>query len=1088
MDLPSVLGGLAQGFKDFGTSVVDLFGTGGAAIGDLLQGTGTRNQDDFRKWLYNTNSVQDAAAKGLGTALNGVQTVSDYIPGIGAVTRNPLFNAAQGALGGLADEFKMNGENYDLGRAGQRAAVSGAAALAGSSLGDALKKSANPILQSGLAQGLARGAAGGAINQGGYAAIDGGDIMQSALQGAGMGALLGGATGAIQDFMPRKQAYMPLTEEEKTARIANAKQMLETATTPERRAELQAQISRLGGTVENGPAPGNKRLYRGLTQEYDPNYPTNKLDTSGYESWTDNPELARQYGENVYYTDVPESDIKTSYMDENPQSETYGDRNLWHSITKPAGLNGVSGTEYLLYMDDPASRSLTRSRLPGGGTLDATLADADMAVNNPKLTPEQEAYFKDSVIRDENGNLMPMYHGSRSKFTVFDNSKGGESNKMARVGHWFTPNEQGARRFADQTWYGDLDEPEVYSTYLNIKKPKIYEPIDNSEQINSLQNSIGDLRNKLEHMRRGTDEFNEMYKQYNDLSKQLADLSYGDPYEQFRSDVYAMEGKSPEQANVGGIGMIMDDEKAATQKYVQSLRDQGYDGIIIKGTGYDGGTLGGSNDQYVVFDSNQIKDINNLKPTSDVDIMASRMTPDEMDLARALAGQDMAVNSAKVAPGQLGLFDDLPTQTPKTGTRQTSLFDQPQEGLDYYGGDIEAPTIESTNPYAPVDGKFTKAMERRYDEIMEKARSFDNVVDNELYNKIDKSTLPKGYDKLRQYLDGRMSPDTDMVSKELVKGIGTDMPLQANTDKLLDYVYGDDHNAKVTFNRDLDEHIRLNRKNGPALGIDADQAEQDARKAAHQRLVSEAMDKAKRTVIDEIVGESDSDDILFALQNSQSKGIRGGDVAALDTILSERLGIAPGNTVKIDRAGADEGIKKNTLGRYSRNARDIAINDRNSREGKVSTVAHERLHSFQNEAKPESAGRYSAEVAEAYKELQKDLGHYYKSNSEIKKRYKSDVDYWARSGEQESRMFQQYLENKGYTNDGPMRKLMGREGEWGNEINPAFDKFIDKLRDLSKRGVALPALAGLFGGSVVLDQVLNSKDSDKDKKKTKRSA
>ena len=133
MDLPSVLGGLAQGFVDFGKSAVDLFGTGGAAFADLIQGTGTKNQDDFRKWLYQTDSVKDAAAKGLGTALNGAQTISDYvIPG--GISKSLLFNAGQGALGGLADEFKTYGENYDLGRAGQRALVSAGAAGAGTGL------------------------------------------------------------------------------------------------------------------------------------------------------------------------------------------------------------------------------------------------------------------------------------------------------------------------------------------------------------------------------------------------------------------------------------------------------------------------------------------------------------------------------------------------------------------------------------------------------------------------------------------------------------------------------------------------------------------------------------------------------------------------------------------------------------------------------------------------------------------------------------------------------------------------------------------------------------------------------------------
>lgn len=256
-DLPSILGGMAQGFLDFGKSAVDLFGTGGASIADLIESarTGkvtTRNSDDFRKWLYDTDDVKDAAAKGLGTALNGVQTVSDYIPGIGVVTRNPLFNAGQGAIGGLADEFKMYGKDYDLGRAGQRAAVGAGGALASTGLADALKGSGNALLKSGTAQGLARGAVGGAIGAGGYTAIDGGslgDVANSALQGAGMGAALGGTMGALQDFRPAKTYDVALTDEEKAARIANAKNMLANEQNPERIAELNNQIKDLGGTL-----------------------------------------------------------------------------------------------------------------------------------------------------------------------------------------------------------------------------------------------------------------------------------------------------------------------------------------------------------------------------------------------------------------------------------------------------------------------------------------------------------------------------------------------------------------------------------------------------------------------------------------------------------------------------------------------------------------------------------------------------------------------------------------------------------------------------------------------------------------------
>jgi hypothetical protein len=66
-------------------------------------------------------------------------------------------------------------------------------------------------------------------------------------------------------------------------------------------------------------------------------------------------------------------------------------------------------------------------------------------------------------------------------------------------------------------------------------------------------------------------------------------------------------------------------------------------------------------------------------------------------------------------------------------------------------------------------------------------------------------------------------------------------------------------------------------------------------------------------------------------------------------------------------------------------------------------------------------------------------------------------------------MFQNYLDAKNYTS----RNVgASRANEWGDEINPAFDKFIDKLRELSSRGIALPAAAGLLGGGSVLGSLL----------------
>ena len=382
-DLSSILGGMVQGFKDFGTGLVDFFGTGAANIGDIASSiaTGratTKSQDDFRKWLYQTDDTQDAAAKGLGTILNGVSTVADVMPGAQAVTANPLFNGLQGAIGGVSDELKMAGKDADWGRAAQRAGVGAASGLASAYAGQGLAKTGNKLLSNGLTRGAISGALGGGIANAGYTGIEGGsvqDMINAGLYGAQTGALVGGTTGLARELIkPTHKMDATLTDEEKAARIANIDDQLGKLdlSTPEGNARYN-ELAR-----QRQQYSGNKRLYRGLGQEYDPNYPKNKLDTQGYESWTDNPELARQYGENVYYIDVPEGDIKTSYLDENPMSETYGDRNPIYSIDKKAGLNGVSGNEYLLSVDDPYKEGLTYNRL---GSKPKTVADL---MNEPK--------------------------------------------------------------------------------------------------------------------------------------------------------------------------------------------------------------------------------------------------------------------------------------------------------------------------------------------------------------------------------------------------------------------------------------------------------------------------------------------------------------------------------------------------------------------------------------------------------------------------------------------------------------------------------------------------------------------------------
>lgn len=155
-----------------------------------------------------------------------------------------------------------------------------------------------------------------------------------------------------------------------------------------------------------------------------------------------------------------------------------------------------------------------------------------------ELTNEQQEYFKDSKVRDEDGNLLVVYHGSYEDFTVFDKTKGRAN--MDIQGSFFSPLE------IDAGGYG----PNVMAYYLNIINP--------------------------------------------------ADEQTG--YKALRK----YQGQ-----NESGI---------KAREYLESL---GYDGV------------NNGNEEYIAFNSNQIKLIDNATPTNKTDIRYARNTSiDDFDVKR----------------------------------------------------------------------------------------------------------------------------------------------------------------------------------------------------------------------------------------------------------------------------------------------------------------------------------------------------------------------------------------------------------------------------------------------------------------------
>lgn len=76
-----------------------------------------------------------------------------------------------------------------------------------------------------------------------------------------------------------------------------------------------------------------------------------------------------------------------------------------------------------------------------------------------QLSTAQAEYFKDSKVRDEDGNLKVMYRGDSNEFTVFDRKKTNYANLYGR-GFYFTERKEHAEQYGKSREF-----------YLNIKTP-----------------------------------------------------------------------------------------------------------------------------------------------------------------------------------------------------------------------------------------------------------------------------------------------------------------------------------------------------------------------------------------------------------------------------------------------------------------------------------------------------------------------------------------------------------------------------------------------------------------------------------------
>ena len=195
-----------------------------------------------------------------------------------------------------------------------------------------------------------------------------------------------------------------------------------------------------------------------------------------------------------------------------------------------------------------------------------------------ELSEGQQEYFAESEIRDSNGNLKVMYHGSQESFEAFDKKKAKSSGYYGR-GFYFSDSESHAGQ------YGNL-----YAVYLNIVNPVKEGTHDiTKEQLRAFVEAIAE---------------NEDYG--------IDNYGYDATVDSVTDEIYGKDD----------FGMLLDINASCVGDMVEAIELFNE----VNGTDYDGII---APTETVAFYPEQVKDVTNENPTSDPRMKFSLKDPVE---------------------------------------------------------------------------------------------------------------------------------------------------------------------------------------------------------------------------------------------------------------------------------------------------------------------------------------------------------------------------------------------------------------------------------------------------------------------------
>lgn len=212
-----------------------------------------------------------------------------------------------------------------------------------------------------------------------------------------------------------------------------------------------------------------------------------------------------------------------------------------------------------------------------------------------KLSPAQEEYFKNSKIRDENGNLKTVYHGTNSEFDQFSPLAGSSSSTRNRWGE------------GNYLAY-DKDMANDYGVNLKEMYANITSPITNNQKTVSFE------------------QYDALYRRINN-----GEPAYREDYDLYDND----------------MDLLWDiTDNGQWKKYAQDIKDTtGKDGVIM-------------DDMAITFSPSQTKYIDNLNPTDGPDMRYKANSTARTELEKLQQSSELLARHLRLTGDERLVFNE----------------------------------------------------------------------------------------------------------------------------------------------------------------------------------------------------------------------------------------------------------------------------------------------------------------------------------------------------------------------------------------------------------------------------------------------